>query len=134
MTGGFGRWVGAWRVRLRALKREAHALFLACRDRRTPWYAKLAAGVVVAYAFSPIDLIPDFIPVLGLLDDLVIVPFGVVLVRRLIPADVLADCRVRADSASEQGTPVSRAGAVLIVTVWVASAYLAYALVQGWPR
>ena len=95
VTGGFGRRVGAWRGRLRALKREAYALFLACRDRRTPWYAKLAAGVVVAYAFSPIDLIPDFIPVLGLLDDLYLVPLGVVLARRLIPADVLADCRVR---------------------------------------
>jgi uncharacterized membrane protein YkvA (DUF1232 family) len=89
---------------------------------------------VVAYAFSPIDLILDFIPVLGLLDDLVVVPLGIVLVRRLIPADVLADCRVRADSASEQGTPVSRVGAVLIVTLWVASASLAYALVRGWSR
>ena len=113
------------------MKRETSALLLACRDERTPWYAKLAAGLVVAYAFSPIDLIPDFIPVLGLLDDLVIVPFAVVLVRQLIPADVLADSRVRADSASEQGTRVGRGGAVLIVTLWVASASLAYALVRG---
>lgn len=129
-----GRLADAVRERLKRLDREVHALLLAVRDGRAPWYAKLAAGVVVAYAFSPIDLIPDFIPALGLLDDLVIVPLGVVVVRRLIPADVLADCRVRADSASEQGTPVSRAGAVLIVTVWVASAFLAYALVAGWSR
>ncbi|MBN9523588.1 DUF1232 domain-containing protein, partial [bacterium] len=79
---------GTWRDRVRVLKRDAYALVLAYRDRRTPWYAKATALVVAAYAFSPIDLIPDFIPVLGLLDDLVLVPLGVVLVRRMVPADV----------------------------------------------
>lgn len=129
-----GRLAGAVRERLKWLNREVHALLLAVRDGRTPWYAKLTAWAVVAYALSPIDLIPDFIPVLGLLDDLAFVPLVVVLVRRLIPADMLAECRVRADHASEAGTPVSRAGAVMIVALWVASACLAYALILGWSR
>ena len=75
------------------MKRDTYAVYLACRDPRTPWYAKVFAGGVVAYALSPIDLIPDFIPVLGQLDDLVIVPFGVWLARRLIPREVLEECR-----------------------------------------
>lgn len=132
MSGPGGRRREAWRERVRGLRREAHALWLACRDARTPWYAKLLAGVVVAYALSPIDLIPDFIPVLGLLDDLILVPLGVVLVRRLVPADVLSDCRVRAEVAA--GKPVSRVGAVIVVAVWCGSAYLAYRLVAGASR
>jgi uncharacterized membrane protein YkvA (DUF1232 family) len=121
---------GTWRDRLRALKRDTYALVLAYRDRRTPWYAKVMALVVVAYAFSPIDLIPDFIPVLGLIDDLILVPLGVVLVRWMIPADVLADCRVRAEVAFESGRPVFWTAAVVVVVVWLVSAYLAYTLVR----
>ena len=106
-----------WRQRVRQIKREAHALFLAARDPRTPWYAKVVAGGVVAYAFSPIDLIPDFVPVLGYLDDLVLVPLGILLAIRLIPAPVLAECRERALSASER--PTSRAAAAAIVALWL---------------
>lgn len=124
----------AWRDRLRALERETYALLLACRDARTPWYAKLTAAVVVAYAFSPIDLIPDFIPVLGLLDDVLLIPVGVILVRRLVPAEVMNDCRDRARTAFEREPPVSRVGVVLVVAVWVALACLTYALVRGWTR
>ena len=131
MRGGFGRRVAAWRVRLRALKRDAHALLLACRDERTPWYAKLTAAVVVAYAFSPIDLIPDFIPVLGVLDDLVLIPLGVVLVRWMVPARVMDECRVRAEAAFANEKPVFRAAAVVIVAVWAGAAYLVYRLAQG---
>src|SRR4051794_16160281 len=80
-------WLGRWRRRVEGLHQEAYALYLACRDRRCPWYAKVLAACVVAYALSPIDLIPDFIPVLGLLDDLVLVPLGVLLVRRLVPEE-----------------------------------------------
>ena len=124
-------WIESWKLRLRALKRETYVLLLACRDMRTPWYAKLMATVVVAYAFSPIDLIPDFIPVLGLLDDLVLIPLGVLLVRRLVPAQVMDDCRVRAESAFEQGKPVNWAAAVVIVVVWIASGFLCYHAIQG---
>ena len=126
MRGRFGRRVRAWGGRLRALKRDAYALLFACRDRRTPWYARLTAGAVVAYAFSPIDLIPDFIPVLGLLDDLLIVPLGVVLVRSMVPADVMEDCRVRADAVTAGEKPVFRAAAVAVVAVWAGLGYLAY--------
>ena len=126
MRGRFGRRVRAWGGRLRALKRDAYALLLACRDRRTPWYARLTAGAVVAYAFSPIDLIPDFIPVLGLLDDFLIVPLGVVLVRSMVPADVMEDCRVRADAVTAGEKPVFWAAAVAIVAVWAGLGYFAY--------
>ena len=128
MSGG----AGTWRGRLRALKQEAHVLLLACRDGRTPWYAKLTAAVVAAYAFSPIDLIPDFIPVLGLLDDLLLVPLGVVLVRRMVPADVLADCRSRVDAAVANEKPIFWSAAVVIVVVWAAAAYLSYRIARGW--
>ena len=126
MRGRFGRRVQAWRGRLRALERETYALLLACRDGRTPWYAKLSAGAVVACVFSPIDLIPDFIPVLGLLDDFLIVPLGVVLVRSMVPADVMEDCRVRADAVTAGEKPVFWAAAVAIVAVWAGLGYFAY--------
>ena len=80
----------------RTCKVEARALALVARDPRTPWYAKLLVAGIVAYALSPIDLIPDFIPVLGVLDDLILIPMGILLAIRLVPADVLADCRARA--------------------------------------
>ena len=119
-----------WRCRLRALKRDTYALVLACRDGRTPWYAKLTAAVVVAYAFSPIDLIPDFIPVLGLLDDLLLVPLGVVLVRRLVPAQVMSECRVRAESAAVPRALRLVAGAAVLL-VWGVLAHLCFRLVTG---
>src|ERR671933_1645183 len=84
------------RRRARLLKRDTYALYLAARDPRTPWYAKVLAAVVVAYALSPLDLIPDFIPVLGYLDDLLIVPAGIALAVKLVPAPVMAECRAQA--------------------------------------
>src|SRR5258707_10018619 len=90
------------------LKRDAHAIYLASRDPRVPWYAKALAIAVAGYALSPIDLIPDFIPVIGYLDDLIIVPLGIWLVVSLVPAEVMAECRIRADQAAQR--PVSRAG------------------------
>jgi uncharacterized membrane protein YkvA (DUF1232 family) len=110
------------RARARELKRDTHALYLACRDPRTPWYAKLLAGAVVAYALSPIDLIPDFVPVLGYLDDLIIVPLGLTLALRLVPAEVVGDCRAMAAAADSR--PTSRTAAVVIVAVWIAAAAL----------
>jgi uncharacterized membrane protein YkvA (DUF1232 family) len=104
----------------RAVRRDVHALWLAARDPRTPWHAKALALVVAAYALSPIDLIPDVVPVLGYLDDAILLPLGVMLAIRLVPAEVLLDCRARAEAAAAR--PVSRAGAAVIVALWVAAA------------
>jgi uncharacterized membrane protein YkvA (DUF1232 family) len=109
----------------RRLKRDVHAVYLAARDPRTPWYARAAAILVAAYAFSPIDLIPDFIPILGYLDDLLIVPLGILLVVRLIPADVLEEHRTSAEK--RQATrPVSYAAAVFMVVLWIVAAAALY--------
>ena len=97
-------------------------MYFACRDPRTPWFAKVVAGAVVAYALSPIDLIPDFIPVLGYLDDLIIVPLGIALAVKMIPNAVLVDCRMRAQAASER--PTNRKAAAIVVAIWVAAAAL----------
>jgi uncharacterized membrane protein YkvA (DUF1232 family) len=118
-----------WRLRVRAFKRESYALYLAARDPRTPWYARLVVGLVVAYAFSPIDLIPDFIPVLGLLDDLVLVPLGIALAIRLIPAPILAESREHANDAFASGKPVNRIAAIVIVCIWVGLATLGVAAI-----
>jgi|SRR5581483_2657365 len=119
----------ALRRRARALKAETLALSFAVRDPRVPWYARALAVAVVAYALSPIDLIPDFVPVLGYLDDLILVPLGIVLVLRLVPPHVLEECRARAQAELAGGRPVSRAGAVAIVTIWVLAAMLAVWLI-----
>lgn len=119
----------AWRERARALKTELHALYLAYRDPRTPWYAKLFAAGVLAYAFSPLDLIPDPIPVLGQLDDLVLVPLGIALALRMIPPAVMADCRARAGEAA-RARPTSRVAAAVVVGLWLLLAGMAVALVQ----
>lgn len=101
----------------RGLKRDVHALYLASKDPRVPWYAKALAVAVAAYAASPIDLIPDFIPVLGYLDELVILPLGIALVIKLIPPAVMAEHRELADAAQDK--PVSMAAAVVIVFIWI---------------
>lgn len=110
----------------RALKRDAHAVWLAARDPRTPWFAKAVAVATAAYAFSPIDLIPDFVPVLGLLDDLILVPAGLWLAVRLIPPEVLAEHRAAAEAAQEN--PVSRMAGHVIQVVWGATAVFLIAL------
>jgi uncharacterized membrane protein YkvA (DUF1232 family) len=104
--------------RARALKREAYAIYLAARDPRTPWYARALIFFVVAHTFSPIDLIPDFIPVLGYLDDLIITPGGLWLAVRLIPPEVLEEARVTA-AARDVDKSVGKVGAVIIVFVWI---------------
>ena len=112
-----------------AIKREVVALWLAARDPRVPWCAKAAAGAVAAYALSPIDLIPDFVPVLGYLDDLIILPLGIFLAVKLIPADLMAEFRVEAIRHTK---PTSRAGMLAIVAIW---ALVAAALIWlFWPK
>ena len=113
-------WLAALRLRARQLKQHTLTVYFAARDPRTPWPVRLLALAVAAYALSPIDLIPDFIPVLGLLDDLVIVPLGLALVVRWTPPDVLASARAQA--ARVAARPVSRAAAVAIALVWLAGA------------
>lgn len=115
--------LAGWKEQARSLKLEVATLWFAMRDPRVPWYAKALAAVVVGYALSPIDLIPDFIPVLGLLDDLVLVPLGILLVRILVPRHVLADCRKQATTWTER--PKSRVAAAIIVLVWAALGVLA---------
>ena len=113
------------RQRARRLKAEMYALYLAYRDPRVPWYARLFAAGVLAYAFSPIDLIPDFIPILGYLDDLILVPLGIALALRMIPPAVMADCRVRAAEALREGRPTNWGTVAVIIAIWVALAALA---------
>lgn len=112
-----------------AIRREAHTVYLVARDRRTPWYARALATAIAAYALSPIDLIPDFIPVLGLLDEVVLLPLLMLLVIRVTPLAIVAEARAAAALAAER--PASRAGAAMIVLLWVAAAGAAVFLV--WP-
>jgi uncharacterized membrane protein YkvA (DUF1232 family) len=109
----------------RRIKRDAHALYLAAHDPRTPWYAKALAVFVAGYALSPIDLIPDFVPIFGYLDDVILVPLGIATVVAMIPATVMAEHRAAAALAAER--PMSRTAAMMIVGLWAASIAL-----TGW--
>lgn len=108
-----------WKRLASQLKRETYALYLAYRDPRTPWYAKVFSALVVGYAFSPIDLIPDPIPILGYLDDLILLPLGIALAVKMIPPAVLEESRVRAQEVMEQGKPVNKAAAAVIIAIWI---------------
>jgi len=114
----------------RAIKKDVVALYIAARDPRVPWYVKLAAAAVAAYALSPIDLIPDFIPVLGYLDDVIIVPLGIFLVVKMIPAPLMAEFREEAQRRS--GRPTSRVAAAAIIALWIAA--IGSTLWAFWPN
>jgi uncharacterized membrane protein YkvA (DUF1232 family) len=117
----------------RSLKRDVHAIYLASRDPRVPWYAKALAIAVAAYALSPIDLIPDFIPVVGYLDELFILPLGIWFVVRLIPDEVMVEYRARANEAGQR--PTSRAGMAAILLLWAVGALmLGWFLYAWWSR
>lgn len=121
------RWrevVEPWEARARALRTEAYALYLAYRDPRVPWHARAFAACVVAYAFSPLDLVPDFIPILGYLDDLVLVPVGVTLALRMMPEGVLEEHRQAAREALAEGKPTNWGGAAVVIAIWL--------LLVGW--
>jgi uncharacterized membrane protein YkvA (DUF1232 family) len=127
--------VEAWKRRAKDPKREVYVLYFACRDPRVPWYAKVLAAGIVGYASSPIDLVPDFIPVLGYLDELLVIPLGVMAVRALIPEVVLAECRERASRM--EGKPRNKIAAAIIVLVWFGlAAAVIYWLVSevGWSN
>jgi uncharacterized membrane protein YkvA (DUF1232 family) len=121
--------VKAWKQRAGQLRIEVYAVYLAYKDPRVPLYARIFAACVVGYAFSPIDLIPDAIPILGYLDDLVLVPLGVALAIRMIPPAVLAECRGKAEDAMKRGRPVSRTAAAIILAIWLLLATVGAVLV-----
>jgi len=120
------------REKAQGLKRETYALYLAIRDRETPWYAKLLGAVIVGYALSPIDLIPDFIPVLGLLDDLILLPLGIKIVLKLIPAEVMRRSRERAEVELRGKRLISKTAGAIVILVWLAT--LALLLFLFLPR
>src|SRR5919107_5626129 len=105
----------SWKRRARQLKAQTYALFLAYRHPRTPWYAKVFAALVVGYVFSPIDPIPDFLPGVGLLDEMVVVPIGILIAAKMIPRDILEECREKAREVAEGEKPINRVAAVVIV-------------------
>jgi len=118
------------KARAHELKTEVFALYGVMRDPRTPWYAKLLIVAIVAYALSPIDLIPDFIPVLGFLDDILLLPLGIVLAVKMIPPEVMRQSRADAATAAGDATQIGRAGAAAIVLLWI----VAIVLVAMWAR
>ncbi len=126
--------IDAWRNSAERLKGEIYTLYLAYQDERTPWFARLFSLLVVGYALSPIDLIPDFIPLLGYLDDLILIPLGVYLAVHLIPAQVMADSRIQAREAIASKRPIMRGGAVIIVVIWILLAVLGVGLAYRWLR
>jgi uncharacterized membrane protein YkvA (DUF1232 family) len=126
--------INRWKARAKLLKLEVYALYIAYKDRRTPWYAKIFAALVVGYAFSPIDLIPDPIPILGYLDDLVLIPLGAYLAVKMIPLQVMEESRQKAREVMAQGKPVNKFVAVIIVLVWIGLAVAAGVLVYRWVK
>jgi len=117
--------IAALKERARLLKTEVTALYLAARHPRTPWYAKAFLMVIVAYALSPIDLIPDFIPVLGFVDEIILLPFAIAIAVKMIPPDVMAECRAQALQPQLRGSWTGRIGAAFIVLIWLALIVLA---------
>jgi len=122
------------KTKARQLERKTFTLYLAYRHPATPWYAKIFAAVVVGYAFSPIDLIPDFIPVLGYLDDLLLVPLGIKLALKMIPEEVLSEARQQAAQEFEGEKPKRWIVGAIIILIWIAFAALVITWTVGWVR
>jgi uncharacterized membrane protein YkvA (DUF1232 family) len=120
----------SWKSKAKQLKNEIHALYLASKDPRNPWYAKVLAVLIIGYALSPIDLIPDFIPVLGYLDDLIIVPAGIALLLKMIPKEVMEECREKARSQSEQKNPKNWIAGLVIVLIWLLAIYVMVRIIR----
>ena len=120
--------IKSWKTKAKQLRTEMVALYLAYKHPRTPWYAKVLAALIIGYALSPIDLIPDFIPVIGYLDDFILVPAGIALLIKIIPRDVLEECRAKARSDFSEGKPKNWIAAIIIVLIWLFAIYLALSL------
>lgn len=133
-VGRWARWIAGWRRKASSLKVELHAIYLAYRHPGVPWYARVFAALVLAYAFSPIDLIPDPIPVLGYLDDLVLVPLGIALALRMIPVEIMTECRTTAREAGGQWRVLGWPGALIVIGLWALLAAASVALIARWLR
>ena len=131
MESGWEMDIKSWKAKAKQLKTEIVALYLASKHPGTPWYAKVLAALIIGYALSPIDLIPDFIPVAGYLDDLIIIPAGIALLIKMIPRDVLEECRAKAQSDLLNRKSKNWVAAAIIVFIWLLVIYLALTLV--WP-
>jgi len=123
--------IKSWRTKSKQLKGEIYALYLAYKHPRTPWYVKVLAALIIGYALSPVDFIPDFIPVIGYLDDLIIVPTGIILLIKIIPRDILEECRAKARSDFLNKKPKNWIAAFIIVLIWLLAIYLTLRLI--WP-
>ena len=121
--------IKSWKTKAKALRTEIVALYLASKHPGTPWYAKFLAALIIGYALSPIDLIPDFIPVIGYLDDLIIIPAGIALLIKIIPRDILEECRAKAQSDVLNRKPKNWVAGVIIVFIWLLAVYLILRLV-----
>lgn len=126
------RVIERWKQKARALTQETHAIYLCCKDPRTPWYAKTFAGCIVAYALSPIDLIPDFIPILGYVDELILLPLAIAGVRRMIPPVVLVECRLKAEEAAIQRKGKNWMVAGIIIAIWIILAVWIVIWIKGY--
>jgi uncharacterized membrane protein YkvA (DUF1232 family) len=119
-----------WKQKAHGLRIEVYALYLAYKDPRTPWFARVFAACVVGYAFSPIDLIPDFVPILGYLDDLILIPIGVKIALKLIPSEIMAENREKAQAVLRSGKPVNYVAAGIIITIWFFLAGIAFVFLR----
>ena len=125
------KYVELWKQKARALKIEVYALYLAYQDPRVSWVARIFTACVVAYAFSPIDLIPDFIPILGYLDDLILIPIGIKIALSMIPVEVIKESREKAKELIHQGNPVNWVAGMMIILIWILLAAYAINLFMG---
>jgi uncharacterized membrane protein YkvA (DUF1232 family) len=107
------------KLQAKIIKKELKVIYIAYKKPGVPWYAKILASVVIGYALSPIDLIPDFIPIIGYLDDLILVPLGIYLVIKLIPKEVLEECRIEAEEAFRNGKPKNWVSGIIIILLWL---------------
>ena len=123
--------IKSWKTKAKQLRTEVVALYLASKHPRTPWYAKVLAVLIIGYALSPIDLIPDFIPVAGYLDDLSIIPAGIAVLIKIIPGDILEECRAKAQSDLLNRKSRNWAAAAIIALIWLLAIYLIIKLI--WP-
>jgi uncharacterized membrane protein YkvA (DUF1232 family) len=121
--------MNSWKKKAKQLRNEVHVLFLASKDPRVPWYAKAFALIIIAYALSPIDLIPDFIPVIGYLDDLILIPAGIILLMKMIPQEVMAECREKARSQRKIAKRIGRIAGSVIVFIWLIIIYFCLKLI-----